>query len=170
MFETSEVHALCRIECLHLLSRASIGRIVVTAQALPAVQPVAFAMDGDAVVIATLPGSWLAAAAHNSIVAFQVDDIDSDGMCGWHVTAMGRAEVVTSVEVRSGYQLPRGAPPTADMSFVRVRLTRINGQRMGSHSAEPMGGPAAESPARGQQPPPPSAQVLNSARNSRAPN
>ncbi len=40
-------------ECLRLLASAQIGRIVYSDQALPAVQPVDFVVDDEAVVVRT---------------------------------------------------------------------------------------------------------------------
>ncbi|MEU8385537.1 pyridoxamine 5'-phosphate oxidase family protein, partial [Streptosporangium sp. NPDC048865] len=44
---------LSRQECLTLLASTSIGRIVFTDRALPAVQPVGFVLDGEDIVIGT---------------------------------------------------------------------------------------------------------------------
>jgi len=84
-----------RAECVDLLASTSIGRIVFTDRALPAVQPVNFVLDGENVVIRTGLGTRLAAAAHNTVVAFEADEFDEAGRTGWSVTVIGHARAVT---------------------------------------------------------------------------
>jgi uncharacterized protein len=82
-------------ECHRLMSSVSFGRIVYTRQAMPAVDVVNFALDGDDIVIRTDAGGKLAAATRKSVVAFEVDDIDTTRRCGWSVTAVGHSREVT---------------------------------------------------------------------------
>ncbi|MFI6802128.1 pyridoxamine 5'-phosphate oxidase family protein [Streptosporangium canum] len=51
--DSPELQVLTREECLDLLSAAPIGRIVFTDHALPAVQPVNFHLNDQAIVIRT---------------------------------------------------------------------------------------------------------------------
>ncbi len=51
-----DLEILGRAECVALLRSAPVGRVVYTDQALPAIQPVTFVLDGDeAVVVRTAP-------------------------------------------------------------------------------------------------------------------
>ncbi len=75
--DSAGLEILSREECLDLLSSSPIGRIVFTDRALPAVQPVNFCLFEGNVVIRTMAGSKLAAAARNAVVAFEVDDFDA---------------------------------------------------------------------------------------------
>ena len=105
----SGLEILDRDECLRLLSRVPIGRIVFTHQALPAVQPVNFVFDGTDIVIKTSSASRLATAATGTIVAFEIDEIDADAQSGWSVVAVGPARHVTAAEeVRGLDRLPCG--------------------------------------------------------------
>ena len=63
-------------ECQRLLGTVSIGRIVFTVGALPAVHPVNFVVDGDEILFRTNSATKLAAATRNAIVAFEVDAFD----------------------------------------------------------------------------------------------
>ena len=63
------LEVLAREECLQLLAEAPIGRIVFTDHALPAVQPVNFAMLGTDIIIRTSPESKLAQAIRDTVVA-----------------------------------------------------------------------------------------------------
>jgi len=74
MYDSVGSEALDRGECLRLLGSVSIGRIIFTEHALPAAEPVNFALLGDAVVFRTAAGSRLAAAARNAVVAFEADE------------------------------------------------------------------------------------------------
>ncbi|GAB2838896.1 pyridoxamine 5'-phosphate oxidase family protein [Actinocorallia aurea] len=78
-------------DCRVLLKSVPIGRIVFTHQALPRIQPVSYALDGDDVVIRVPSGSKVAAAAQDAVVAFEIDDYDEPSRTGWSVVVVGRA-------------------------------------------------------------------------------
>lgn len=59
-------------------------------EALPVVLPVAFALEDEGVVIRVRPGSQLDAALRASVVGFEADDVDPDGV-GWSVAVTGVA-------------------------------------------------------------------------------
>ena len=86
---------LGRAECLTLLAREEVGRVVVTQQSLPAAHPVHYVLDGEEVVFRAPRGSTLASAVLHAVVAFQVDDVDLESRSGWTVYGVGEAyEVV----------------------------------------------------------------------------
>lgn len=88
-------HELDREECLRLLSRVPIGRVVHTRHALPAVLPVNFSLDTDsAVVMRTSADSELAAAIDGVVIAFEADEVDAAAHSGWSVVVTGRAALV----------------------------------------------------------------------------
>ena len=80
-----ELVELDEAECLRLLTKSEIGRVVFTDAALPAAQPVTYLLDGEEVVFRTAGGSKLAAATRGAVVAFQVDEIDPSTRIGWAV-------------------------------------------------------------------------------------
>ncbi len=86
------LHILDRSECLRLLARGSVGRIAVTAAALPMILPVRYALDGEVVVLCVGVGSTLDQATRHAVVAFEVDGADLDGE--WSVSAVGVARPV----------------------------------------------------------------------------
>ena len=93
-------------ECYALLATVPIGRIVFTEAALPAIQPVNFAIDDADIVIRTGIGSKLAAAARSAVVAFEADSYDIEGLTGWSVVLIGRAKAVAdSTELERLHQL-----------------------------------------------------------------
>ena len=89
------LRVLTRDECFTLLASAEIGRIAISARALPLILPVRFAMDGDCIVIATHDGTTLEGATRNTVVAFEADGAASDGHVGWSVHVNGVACHVT---------------------------------------------------------------------------
>jgi nitroimidazol reductase NimA-like FMN-containing flavoprotein (pyridoxamine 5'-phosphate oxidase superfamily) len=91
--DSAGLEVLSTDECIRLLSKVPVGRIVYTDRALPAVQPVNFVVDGWSVAIRTAPRSRLAtAAAAGTVVAFEVDEFtDEPDRTGWSVVAVGRA-------------------------------------------------------------------------------
>ncbi|WP_030176498.1 pyridoxamine 5'-phosphate oxidase family protein [Spirillospora albida] len=118
-------------ECLELLRTAAVGRVVYTDQALPAIQPVNYAMDGDrALVIRTAPGSKLNAALRGAIVAFEIDEIDPATRAGWSVTVVGPARAVTQeAEIDRLMRLLPGpwAPGRRD-AFIRIGCRQVTGR------------------------------------------
>jgi uncharacterized protein len=123
---------LSRAECLGLLATVPIGRLAYTRRALPAVDPVNFALDDGAIVIRTDVGGKLAAASRGAVVAFQADDLDLALRSGWSVTVAGRCEEVTDAEDIArldGLGLQSWAPG-AKNNFLRVVPAIITGREL----------------------------------------
>ncbi|MCO6004132.1 pyridoxamine 5'-phosphate oxidase family protein [Actinoallomurus purpureus] len=95
MRDSGGLEVLGREECFALLGAAPIGRIVFTDRALPAVQPVNFALSGGDIIIRTVQGSKVAAATRDAVVGFEVDDFDPVSGAGWSVVVTGQARVVS---------------------------------------------------------------------------
>ncbi|MEV0379338.1 pyridoxamine 5'-phosphate oxidase family protein [Nonomuraea sp. NPDC050643] len=130
--DSSGLQVLTREECLRLLASTPIGRIVFTDRALPAVQPVTFHLDGDAIVIRTGSGSKLAAATRRAVVAFEVDAFDPGPRTGWSVTVVGHARAVTEpAELERLARLPLHpwAPGGRD-HYIVVRAEQVTGRRI----------------------------------------
>jgi nitroimidazol reductase NimA-like FMN-containing flavoprotein (pyridoxamine 5'-phosphate oxidase superfamily) len=128
-------------QCLDLLARATVGRVGVTVGALPAILPVNFALSDGAVVFRTGEGTKLAAATHEAVVAFEVDDWDPLEHTGWSVLAVGKACVVEDPEeVARLSRLPLA--PWAGGSrehFVRMPIEFVSGRRI-DHTRSGPGG------------------------------
>lgn len=130
--ETERVEILDREECLRLLRSTAVGRIVFTANALPAVQPVNYTVDGGAIVIRTESTSKLAVAGRRDIVAFELDDIDPLSGAGWSVVVTGQAsEVVAPVDIARVAALPlRSWVPDGAGRYVRISCDIVTGRRI----------------------------------------
>ena len=133
MYAHDGFRELDRQECLSLLATVPVGRIVFTRQALPAVLPVAFGLDGDgAVLLRTSAASELVRAVDGSVVAFEGDAVDADARSGWSVVVTGRATVVSDLAehrrlVRTG---PRSWVPARHEVFVRIRPELVTGREL----------------------------------------
>jgi nitroimidazol reductase NimA-like FMN-containing flavoprotein (pyridoxamine 5'-phosphate oxidase superfamily) len=132
MFDSAGLEILDREECLALLATVPVGRIVYTHRALPAVQPVNFVMDGEAIIIRTAPGAKFWGAAHDGVVAFEVDEINVEDHSGWSVTAVGHASVVHDEQERRQLEaLPlRPWAPGERNHFLRIPVDVVNGRRI----------------------------------------
>jgi nitroimidazol reductase NimA-like FMN-containing flavoprotein (pyridoxamine 5'-phosphate oxidase superfamily) len=123
------LHVLDRSDCLQLVARGSVGRIAVTAGALPMILPVRYTLDGDRVVLCVGVGSTLDQATHNAVVAFEVDGSDLGGE--WSVSIVGIAQPIPEGDESDraeGLPLPRwwlGRPHR----FVSVSTEHMTGRR-----------------------------------------
>ncbi|MFC9638843.1 pyridoxamine 5'-phosphate oxidase family protein [Streptomyces mirabilis] len=126
---------LDREECLRLLERAPIGRVVHTRHALPAVLPVNFCLDVDfAVLMRTSADSELAAAVDGVVIAFEADEVDATAHSGWSVVVTGRATVVTDPAehgrlARTG---PRSWVSSPEEVFIRIEPELVTGRQLGA--------------------------------------
>jgi len=80
-------------ECLRLLAAEEIGRVAVVVGATPMILPVNYALDGDAIVFRTMPGSRLDVGQGHA--AFEVDHFDKGLHAGWSVLVTGHLEAVS---------------------------------------------------------------------------
>jgi hypothetical protein len=79
---------------MSLLSSVSVGRIVFTARALPAIRPVCHLVDGDYVIIRTDRNAAITSelrADAGTVVAYEADVIDMTEHLGWSVMVVGVA-------------------------------------------------------------------------------
>lgn len=133
---------LDRAECLSLLSTCRLGRIGLTSGALPIILPINFYFDGERILMHTGPGTKLAAATRDTVVAFEVDQVDRLWHTGWSVLVTGIAHHVTDrddLERISLLPLARWAPRGGG-HVVSITPELISGRRIERTSAEPPGG------------------------------
>ncbi|MBD0741362.1 pyridoxamine 5'-phosphate oxidase family protein [Streptomyces sp. CBMA152] len=131
MYANDGFRELDRQECLRLLAKVPTGRIVYTRQALPAVLPVNFCLDGDgAVLLTTSAFSQLVSAIDGAVVAFEADEVDAAAHSGWSVVVTGEATVVTDPAeharlLRAG---PRSWASAPHEVFVRIEPELVTGR------------------------------------------
>lgn len=101
------LESLPRAESLRLLSTVSLGRLVFTHLALPAIRPVNHAVAGDQVIIRAYLGTAISAAIRDgagTVVAYEADLIDPDTHLGWSVIIVGRATRLTDPAEAARYR------------------------------------------------------------------
>jgi nitroimidazol reductase NimA-like FMN-containing flavoprotein (pyridoxamine 5'-phosphate oxidase superfamily) len=133
MLETDAFRILDRQDCLRLLAKVPVGRVVYTRQALPAVLPVNFSLDEDAsVLLCTSAGSDLVRAIDGVVVAFEADEFSAATRSGWSVVVTGRATVVTDPtdHERLAQTGPQSWMPVGDGVFVRIESELVTGREI----------------------------------------
>jgi nitroimidazol reductase NimA-like FMN-containing flavoprotein (pyridoxamine 5'-phosphate oxidase superfamily) len=119
-------------ECLRLLGAGGIGRVAYTVGALPAVRPVRYTMQDDALVIPARAGGPFVIAVRGAILAFEADAYDGATRHGWSVTVVGRSHVAPS----PGPRAPVGRA-AADLCLIVVQARLITGLRSTLPAWEP---------------------------------
>jgi uncharacterized protein len=132
--DTAELGALLRAESMALLRSVSVGRIVFTDRALPAITPVSFLVlaNGD-VVFRSDVGSKLSAATREAVVAFQADSYNNENREEWSVVVTGRSHHVVSVEELveiDSLQPIRRASAGNRQDVIRITAEIVEGRRI----------------------------------------
>lgn len=141
-----ELDVFHRRRWMTLARTVSVGRLIFTEHALPAVHLVEFRWWRDDVVIRLTDSAVLAAVARNRVVAFEADELDADRGSGWSVTVVGRAQVITEVadliELSTLFSRP-SVGGRCDY-FVRITTEKVTGRQVGRNSATDGESSAAE--------------------------
>ena len=109
--------------CRERLATATVARVVHVVEDEPHVSLVNAALDGDAIVVRSLPGTRLATALNRpgAPVLVEADEVDPATRSGWSVVARGRMEpVLDTVEVA---RLDRAMPPWTSSPAARSVAT-----------------------------------------------
>jgi nitroimidazol reductase NimA-like FMN-containing flavoprotein (pyridoxamine 5'-phosphate oxidase superfamily) len=130
MSRHSGIEVLESGECKRLLAQDVIGRVAVVIGAMPMIFPVNYVLDGDAIVMRTMPGSRLDVGQGHA--AFEVDSFDRAGQSGWSVLVTGDLEAVPWDEAEEMARLP-GLPvvpwATGERNlWLRLRPSFITGR------------------------------------------
>lgn len=119
-------------ECLHLLGSATLGRIVLSVNALPAAFPVNYRLRGDTILFRTGPGTKLSRALEVTIVGFQADHVDPATGTGWSVLAIGSATLVSDrdeLTILEQLQIPSLAGNRLP-HLMQISIVTISGRRI----------------------------------------
>lgn len=124
---------LPRQEALRLLASVTMGRVVFTQRALPAIPPVNHILDDGDVIIRTSRTTPIVGTTEQSdpVVAYEADEIDADTRTGWSVVVTGVAQPVRDPQDRARYEalLDCGADDPADC-VLRIRPEIATGLRV----------------------------------------
>ncbi|WNO70283.1 pyridoxamine 5'-phosphate oxidase family protein [Streptomyces sp. AM8-1-1] len=124
---------LDRSDALRLLGSISLGRLVFTQHALPAVRPVNHILDGEDIVIRLSDGAALAsltapADGPETVVAYEADVIDPDHHLGWSVVVTGYARLVDDpAELERYKRLLRPWVTCSMAAALRIRPELVTG-------------------------------------------
>lgn len=118
-------------ECWQLLSRATLGRLVTSADGAPEIFPVNFVVQRRTVLFRTAEGTKLVSTAINRDVLFEADGHSATE--GWSVIIKGVARSLHTDDEIEEAERAQLLPWTATVKshYVRVLPTRITGRRFG---------------------------------------
>ncbi|MFA7764598.1 pyridoxamine 5'-phosphate oxidase family protein [Streptomyces sp. NRRL S-448] len=135
---------LDRAEALRLVATVSLGRIVFTQHALPAVRPVNHLVeDGDIIIIRIHDDGALAslvapADVPGVVVAYEADVIDPDTHLGWSVVVTGYASLVADAGEADRYaELLRPCVAQPMAGALRIRPDLVTGFRLEAEGTRP---------------------------------
>ncbi len=125
--------ALKSSECVNLLEKTPVGRVVFLSEGYPVALPVNYRWFEGSVVFRTLLGQKLNAAVANQLISFEIDGWDVETHTGWSVLVKGRGREVDGwAEQEQLEQL--GLVPWADgdwkVSWIRLEPDAIEGRSL----------------------------------------
>ena len=94
-------------ECWQLLASVSVGRVVFTHRAMPAIRPVNHLIDHRTIVIRSHLGAAIASRASadsGSVVCYEADELDPVRHTGWSVIVTGMARLVRDPDAIARYE------------------------------------------------------------------
>lgn len=98
---------LTEAESWRLLAGCSLGRVVFSLHAMPAIRPVNHVVDQQTVIIRSHLGAAItghSVAGGGAVVCYEADDIDPVRHTGWSVIVTGMARLVSDPEAVSRYE------------------------------------------------------------------
>jgi nitroimidazol reductase NimA-like FMN-containing flavoprotein (pyridoxamine 5'-phosphate oxidase superfamily) len=117
---------LTRQDCLELLDRADLARVVLSVRCLPAALPARIALfEDDHLVLASHESAVILAARRGDVISVQIDGLESNGTT-WSVMVSGIASTVSPEEVQTKRiqdSMDRGA------TLLALPLSVVIGQR-----------------------------------------
>lgn len=124
-------------ESFELLGTRIIGRVAFSDQALPAVLPVTYAMDGQRVVFRTSLDGPLGERLDGAVVAFEVDQVDETTRSGWSVVMVGVARLARepSELLRVDRLRPQPWAGGDRRALIVITPGRVTGRLVGPSSA-----------------------------------
>lgn len=122
---------LPRNECVLGLGSQQIGRIALSADALPVLLPVYFVYEGTVIVFRTRAGSVLDRNCRHTVVAFEIDSHDAGRKGGWSVMAVGVANVLADTPASHEYaaRLDRIGAPDGEV-LIGIEPGSLTGRAM----------------------------------------
>lgn len=101
---SKQVRELTAAESWRRLRGLSLGRIVFSLRALPAIRPASHLVDEGDIIVRGHPGSPVGNAA-GQVVAYQADEFDPGAHLGWSVVMTGLATAIDDPAETARYEL-----------------------------------------------------------------
>ncbi|MFI0368712.1 pyridoxamine 5'-phosphate oxidase family protein [Actinomadura sp. 1N219] len=126
---------LDRAECLRLIAGGRVGRVAFDDGEGPAVVPVNYSLDGEAVIFRTSVGgrlsrSLLTVVAGGEVrAAFEVDRFDEASHEGWSVLLRGGAHPLSDAEIEQA-ALVEPWPAGERDAWFRLAAREVSGRRV----------------------------------------
>ncbi len=120
-------------DCIALLATTDLGRVGLTIDALPAIRPIRYAIQGNHLVFRAARPSRLQRAAAGQIVAFQADHGGAESGVGWTVHVLGQCNEIISereIEQLELLPLPSWHRGNGSDAWMQLSLERISGERI----------------------------------------
>ena len=126
--------ALDSNECLTLLARVQLGRVVYTRDALPAVRPVNHVVRDGQIIVGAGATPWLTdlvRARDKVVLGYQADQIDEHSHRGWTVRVVGYARIVDDPNRIAVYApLVQSWTRTANDALIAIEPDLVTGMRL----------------------------------------
>jgi nitroimidazol reductase NimA-like FMN-containing flavoprotein (pyridoxamine 5'-phosphate oxidase superfamily) len=105
VLQTRQSIELTEGECWRLLGSVSLGRVVFTQHAMPAIRPVNHLVDNRKIIVRSHLGAAITSRADaGSVVCYEADDLDPVRHTGWSVIATGLARLVQEPDAIARYE------------------------------------------------------------------
>ena len=121
-------------ESMRLLGSVSLGRIVFTARALPAIRPASHLVQDDHVIVRADRGVAITSALmaeRGTVVAYEADAIDPVDHLGWSVTLVGAAHQVSDPLAADAFrQALRHWAGSANDQVISISPSLVTGFRL----------------------------------------
>lgn len=129
--DRSGLEVLERSECFDLLPHRGVGRIAVTSGALPNVLAVSYSLDGERILVRAGLDGPLGSALRDTVVAFEVGDVDPVELTGWSVMVTGIAHAVGPTSCSAATELPADRWTTGGPEqLVAISTEIVTGRRV----------------------------------------
>lgn len=131
-----QVERLSEGECLALLGRSEVGRLVYHDGVGPAALPVNFAMVGGDILI-RVSGGAMRQAVSQPTLGFEVDELVPDQRSAWSVLVRGGAEEVPQEQLPHLFRDEGAGSPSpwalgVHNVWIRLRPRVVTGRRLGA--------------------------------------
>lgn len=136
-----EAAELSYAECRMLLGGGRLGRVAVSTPMGPRIIPLNYTVSEDSIIFRTTPYSLLGTYARNTVLAFEVDEIDEITKQGWSVVAVGRANTIDETdELQRVKELWNPQPWVGGERWMYFRMTfrELTGRRIRGASPAPL--------------------------------